>query len=270
MAAGLEAVLKRDRLVVLASLAALGLLSWLYLFKLAADMAGGDAMPAMEGMAGMDTAPAEAAPGPALVEFLLLAAMWAVMMVGMMLPSAAPTILLFSALERKAAAASPVFGRTTLFVAGYFLVWTAFSVAAAAAQTALSQAGLISSAMATTSTILGGAIFILAGLYEFSPLKNRCLSHCRAPFDWLPRHWRKGAIGALRMGAEHGLYCVGCCFVLMLLLFAGGVMNLLWVAAIAAVVLAEKLLPGGPLVARLAGVALLAWGAMLIVRPFLA
>ncbi len=267
-ATALESVLKRDRLVILASLAGLGLVAWLYLFHLAAGMQamqgapGGMAdMPGMEDMPGMDMSGMEQS---GAAGFALLAVMWIVMMVGMMLPSAAPTILLFSAIERKRRAAGPVMGRTALFVAGYFLVWGGFSLAAALAQTALSRAGLLSAGMATTSALLGGGVFVLAGLYELSPLKHRCLGHCRSPLEWLPRHWRPGRAGALRMGAEHGAWCLGCCWVLMLLLFAVGVMNLLWVAALAAIVLAQKLLPGGPLLSRLAGIALIGWGALLL------
>jgi predicted metal-binding membrane protein len=272
----LEAVLKRDRLVVLASLAVLAITAWFYLLHLAADMAAAEAAPAlsaaMESMPGMDMpgmkmdtpAGAETAVASAsFTTFLFLAAMWMVMMIGMMLPSASSTILLFAALERKRPQAGP-FGRTALFVSGYFLIWFAFSVVAAAAQTALQGAGLMSMEMSLSNAIAGGAVFVLAGLYEFSPLKNRCLSHCRSPLEWIAHHQRPGSAGALRMGIAHGLFCVGCCWMLMLLLFVGGVMNLLWVAAIAAIVLVEKLLPGGPIAARIAGGALVAIGVYLI------
>jgi predicted metal-binding membrane protein len=273
----LEEVLKRDRLVVLASLAVLAVIAWLYLLHLAADMVAMDAAPApsaaMESMPGMEDMPgmkmdspagAETAGGSAsFTTFLFLAAMWMVMMVGMMLPSASSTILLFAALERKRQQAGPL-GRTALFVSGYFLIWFAFSVVAAAAQTALQGAGLMSMEMSLSNAIAGGAVFILAGLYEFSPLKNRCLSHCRSPLEWIAHHQRPGSAGALRMGVAHGLFCVGCCWMLMLLLFVGGVMNLLWVAAIAAIVLVEKLLPGGPMAARISGGALVAIGVYLI------
>jgi predicted metal-binding membrane protein len=269
-ATAMEAVLKRDRLVVLSSLVALCFLAWLYLFQLAGEMDGMQApamdMPGMEGMPGMSMGADDASPVAA--EFFVTALMWIVMMVGMMLPSAAPGILLFSALERKRAETSPILPRTAIFVAGYFVVWGTFSLAAAAAQIALSRAELLSPQMAMTSAILGGAIFVFAGLYEFTPLKDRCLSHCRSPLDWITHHWRRGVFGALRMGIGHGIYCVGCCWVLMLLLFAGGVMNLLWVALIAAIVLVQKLLPGGLLVARIAGVGLIVWGLVLIARPF--
>jgi predicted metal-binding membrane protein len=276
-ATALESLLKRDRLVVLASLVSIALLSWLYLFHLAADMAAMDnaamtSAPAMSGMADMPDmemeAPAAAVEASAVTTFVFLVAMWMVMMVGMMLPSAAATILLFAALERKRQASGP-YTRVALFVSGYFLVWSAFSVVAGAMQAALSQAGLMSMRMAVTSGIAGGAVFILAGIYEFTPLKERCLTHCRSPLEWIAHHHRPGPFGALRMGAEHGLYCVGCCWMLMALLFVGGIMNLLWVAAIAAIVLAEKLFPGGPIVARVAGAALVAAGIALIARPML-
>jgi predicted metal-binding membrane protein len=184
----------------------------------------------------------------------------------MMLPSATPTILLFAALERKRTPPGAT-GRSAFFVAGYIVVWTMFSVAAAAAQTALSHAGLVSMQMAVTTALLAGSIFILAGLYEFTPLKERCLVHCRSPLEWIPRHMRPGRMGAFRMGMEHGAYCVGCCWVLMLVLFAVGVMNLVWVAAIAAAVLIEKLLPAGRLFSRVVGTALVAWGVFLIGSP---
>jgi predicted metal-binding membrane protein len=128
---------------------------------------------------------------------------------------------------------------------------------------------MLSAEMAVTGTIIGGTVFMLVGLYEFTPLKDRCLTHCRSPVEWIGRHHRPGLYGALRMGAGHGLYCVGCCWMLMLLLFVGGVMNLLWVAALAAIVLVQKLLPRGPLFARLTGFALTLAGAVLIARPFL-
>lgn len=269
-----KAVLRRDRLIILGSLVALGLLAWLYLFRFAAGMpemsgVGAPATSAMRGMGGMpgmdmgSPEPPSPAVGEAAGRFLLSASMWLVMMIGMMLPSASPTILLFAALDRRRAGAGR-FARTPIFVLGYFLIWSAFSVVAALAQIASQQYGLLGRDMAVASTLLSGAIFITAGLYEFTPLKHRCLAHCRSPLEWLSRHYREGAAGALRMGTEHGAYCLGCCWVLMLLLFAVGMMNLLWIAALAAIVLVQKLLPGGQLLSRLAGVAMLAWGSLLI------
>lgn len=272
----LESVLRRDRLVVAASLATLALLSWLYLLHLAAEMksmatGGSMDMPDMDmagmDMTGMDMSESSGDSESPLTMFVFLFPMWAVMMVGMMVPSAASTILLFAALERKRQA-SGTYGRTAFFVSGYLLAWIMFSIVAAALQITLSRAELISTGMAMTNSLIGGGLFIVAGIYQLSPFKDRCLTHCRSPLQWIAHHHRPGNGGALQMGALHGLYCVGCCWVLMLLLFVGGVMNLLWVAAIAALVLAEKLLPFGVLTARVAGailiVAGLAIGARLI------
>jgi predicted metal-binding membrane protein len=277
-AAALESLLKRDRLVIAASLAALFLLAWIFLLQLAGQMATMQGMAArMMGMRVEDgisrflaltMSPMTAGLADTGATLVLVAVMWMVMMVGMMLPSAAPTILLFAALERKGKVDAP-FARSALFTAGYFLTWGVFSIAAAAVQTALHGAGFLSMNMATTSALLAGGIFVLAGLFEFTPLKARCLVHCRSPLEWLPQHWKPGRLGALRMGAEHGLYCVGCCWMLMLLLFVGGVMNLLWVAVIAAIVLIEKLLPRGPFFARAAGIAFAVWGVVLIARQIL-
>jgi predicted metal-binding membrane protein len=272
----MEALLKRDRWVVLLCLAGLCLLAWLYLFHFAAEMGSMEMAPdagGMAGMEGMDMPSMEMSgtspPGRPIQDFALLAAMWIVMMVGMMLPAAAPTILLFAALERKRPE-GPGRGRVPLFVGGYFLAWGAFSLAAATAQTGLAQSGLLSGGMALTSGLAAGSVFILAGIYEFTPLKHRCLTHCRSPLNWIPQHMKPGTAGALRMGAEHGAYCLGCCWALMLLLFAVGIMNLLWVAAIAAVVLVQKLFPGGATVARIGGAALIAWGIVLLAQPLLA
>jgi predicted metal-binding membrane protein len=261
----LRSILRHDRLTVAVSLALVVLLAWLYLVRLAG--AGMMDMPGMRLFPGM--APGGLSVRAAAADFLLLTAMWIVMMVGMMLPSAAPTTLIVSAIERKRGATNPFFGRTALFVVAYLLVWAAFSVAAAAAQTGLARTGHLSMEMATTSSILAGAIFVLAGLYELTPLKDRCLSHCRGPIDWIAHHWRPGMAGAFRMGLTHGVFCLGCCWALMLLLFVGGVMNLLWVAALAALVLVQKLLPGGKLVARIGGAVLILCGVYLVARPLL-
>nr|MBA3325123.1 DUF2182 domain-containing protein [Paracoccaceae bacterium] len=174
-------------------------------------------MPAGDGMGDMVGAamrPDAAALADATTGYTLLALMWAVMMVGMMLPSATPTVLLFAALERRRAAGGPR-GRTACFVSGYVAVWSVYALTAAAVQTSLAHAGLVSMQMATTSAVLAGGIFVAAGVYEFTPLKDRCLTHCRSPLDWIPRHMRAGRTGAFRMGVGHGAYCVGCCWVLM-------------------------------------------------------
>ena len=193
-------------------------------------------------------------------ELALLVAMWAVMMVAMMLPSAAPLVLLFATIARRRRAARSPAAPTAALAAGYLLAWTAFSVVAALAQWGLHQAALLSPAMASTSPALGALVLVGAGAYQWTPLKGRCLAECRSPMGFVAREWREGVRGALVMGARHGAFCVGCCWVLMALLFVAGVMNLLWVAALAAFVLVEKAAPGGAWLGKAAGVLLVAAG----------
>jgi len=194
-------------------------------------------------------------------------AMWTVMMVGMMAASAAPIILLFAAMHRgRAAQRWPL--AVFAFAAGYLLVWTGFSAGAALAQWALHRAAMLSPMMKTTSARFGGVILVAAGVYQFTPFKGACLTHCRSPLGFLMSHWREGTSGALRMGIGHGIYCLGCCWALMCVLFVVGVMNLAWVAAIAIFVLAEKIGPAGAHLARIGGIAMIAagvlvWGATL-------
>ncbi len=196
----------------------------------------------------------------------MMFAMWAVMMVGMMLPSAAPMTLVYAQVARKAEREGSVLPPTATFVAGYLLAWTAFSAAATAAQWALDEAALLSPMLVAESPRLGAALLVAAGAYQLTPWKNACLAHCRAPAHFFAEHFRPGRGGALRLGARHGLYCLGCCWALMALLFVGGVMNLIWIAAIALFVLAEKLVPRGVGGGRLAGLALIAAGALLLAR----
>ena len=197
-----------------------------------------------------------------VTDVALTGVMWTVMMVAMMTPSAAPVILLFAGTQRawRAARSSIV---TAVFGAGYLLVWTAFSAAAAAGQWALHQAAMLSPSMSTSSAWLGGGILVAAGIYQLTPTKRACLTHCQSPLGFLMSHWRDGTAGALRMGISHGLYCVGCCWALMCVLFVVGVMNLAWVAALAIFVLLEKIGPPGPLVARLSGGIMIAAGILI-------
>src|SRR5712671_1846135 len=240
----------RQRVAIVAALAGLTALCWLYLFVVAADMS------AMVDMA----MPMPMEPKGA-VDLILLLAMWWVMMIGMMLPGAAPMILTFATINRRRRARAQPYAPTALFAAGYLLAWGGFSVAATFAQWGLERLALLSPMdMTTTSARLGGLLFLAAGLYQLTPLKHACLAVCRSPFDFVVNHWRDGATGALRMGLAHGLYCLGCCWILMALLFVGGVMNLLWVAVLAAVVLVEKLFPLGFWMARISGLLLAAYG----------
>jgi len=188
-------------------------------------------------------------------------AMWAVMMVGMMTPSAAPVVLLFAGMQRgRGGPRWPLV--VAAFGAGYLIVWAAFSAAAALAQWGMHGAAMLSPMMATSSARLGGAILIAAGVYQLTPFKGACLTHCRSPLGFLMSHWRGGTAGALRMGIAHGTYCVGCCWALMGVLFVVGVMNLAWVAALTVFVLVEKIGPAGAIVARAAGLVMIAAGAL--------
>lgn len=190
----------------------------------------------------------------------LLFAMWAVMMVAMMFPAAAPMVLTFAAVDRRRRRQGGAPGTAAAFVLGYALVWTSFAAAAVGLQYILSQAALLSPTMATTSRAVSGAILVGAGIYQWTPLKQACLRWCRSPLDFLLRNWRPGREGALRLGLLHGAYCLGCCWAAMLLLFVGGVMNLVWVAGLTLFVVAEKTLPAGGWLSRLAGAALMLWG----------
>ncbi len=239
----------RDRVAILTGLAGATLLAWLYLVDMAAgmsDMGSGAAMMQIEAWTLRDT--------------VLMFLMWTVMMVGMMVPTAAPMALLYAAVARKAARQGSVLAPTAVFVAGYVAMWTLFSAGATAAQWALEQAALLSPMMIATSPSLGAALLIGAGIYQLTPYKDACLRHCRAPAHFISEHWRPGAAGAFRMGLVHGAYCLGCCWILMGLLFLGGVMNLLWIAAISVFVLLEKVLPLGTGGGRVAGGAMIAAG----------
>lgn len=264
----LERVLARDRVVVSIALALITTLAWIYILRLARDMD----MPGMN-MTGwrmassglrMVMAPAQA-PWTA-VQFVLMAEMWAVMMVGMMTPSAAPLILLYARVGRQAAAEGKPFGATGWFAGGYLFAWTIFAVAATMGQWVLERAALLTPMMASASATFGAAVLIAAGAYQWSRIKDVCLVQCQSPLAFLQRHggFRGGARGAFGLGARHGAYCVGCCWVLMLLLFVGGVMNIAWVAMLAILVLLEKVTPVGRAVARVSGAGLVAAGAWIL------
>jgi len=195
-----------------------------------------------------------------LFDLAVVFTMWAVMMVGMMAPSASPVVLLFARIQNgRQSKVSPGMA-SGLFLLGYLLAWTGFSAAATLIQWGMHSAMLISPAMAATSPLVGGAVLIAAGIYQWTPAKHACLSHCRTPLGFLLNEWRDGARGALVMGLRHGLYCTGCCWLLMGVLFVVGVMNLLWVALLAVFVLLEKTLPQGRWISHATGLGLITWG----------
>jgi predicted metal-binding membrane protein len=251
----------RDRLAVLTGLGGITVAAWVYVVVTAYRMDTGSASMTDQSMAPMMDAITGVQPWTA-TEFGLRLAMWAVMMVAMMVPTAAPMTLMYAAVARKSAAQHTPLAPTFVFVTGYIAMWTIFSLVATIAQHALDQAALLSPMMVSTSKRLGAALLIAAGVYQFTPLKNACLRNCRAPAHFLSRYWRVGRFGAFRMGLRLGAYCVGCCWILMGLLFVGGVMNLLWIAAIAAFVLLEKTLPFGDVSGKIAGVAMILVGVL--------
>jgi len=198
-------------------------------------------------------------------DFGMMFLMWAVMMTAMMVPSAAPMILIFATVNRRRQEQDRPYVSTAIFLSGYVLVWYGFAAIATVGNWALHVNDLLDKMMGgSTSNYLGGGLLLMAGAFQWSRLKYACLTQCRSPLSFLMTDWREGAWGALKMGLKHGTYCVGCCWVLMLLLFVLGVMNLVWIAALAGFVLLEKVLPQGQKVSRGTGLILALWGAIMI------
>jgi predicted metal-binding membrane protein len=249
----LRAIHLSERLVLWSGLGAITLLGWLYLVWM--PMAPGDF--GSVGRSILRMMPASVA------DAALMFLMWAVMMVAMMLPSAAPMIETYARLVAGRGEHPGL--RVWIFAAGYLVAWTLFSGVATAAQLSMQRIGAVTGAM-TATPIVGAALLIMAGAYQLTPLKNACLTRCRTPLGFLMSEWRDGAAGALMMGVRHGAICLGCCSMLMILLFVFGVMNLVWVAALSIFVVLEKLLPGGRLIARVSGVAMLAAGLAILMR----
>jgi predicted metal-binding membrane protein len=254
----MHSAFKRDRRIVLSCLFTVTTLAWVYLVLMELGMDG-------------------AMTGPSLkiwtsVDLFLMFVMWVVMMLGMMLPSASPMILMFVRVNRGQVGTkglSPPLVPTWLFVAGYVTIWSGFSLIATTAQWALHFVGLLSPMMVSANAVFGGFVLITAGLYQWTPLKHACLRHCQTPLGFLMTRWRDGMGGAFQMGLAHGAYCIGCCWALMALLFVGGVMNLVWVAVLAAFVLAEKIAPPGPWLSRIVGVVLVFWGGWVLATAYL-
>lgn len=258
----LERLVRRDRAIAATAIAAMAAIAWGYLIHLASAMStsgmGADAAHHAMNMAAPQTQAWSA------LQPVLLFAMWAVMMVAMMLPSAAPMILLFAGVVRRRNERASPTAPTAIFVAGYLVVWMAFSAAAVLGQSGLHHASLLSANMSAATPFVGGLVLLTAAGYQWSPVKSVCLGRCRSPLGFLGSEWREGRRGALVMGIRHGLFCLGCCWALMALLFVAGVMNLLWVAVLAAIVLVEKLAPQGPLIGRAAGVLFAVWGVWML------
>jgi len=251
---------RRDRVVIAGCIIGVTALAWAYLVRLRGQMsAPTDAMAMMASMGMMANAPLGAA------DVFMTWVMWSVMMIGMMSASAAPVFFLFAATharrnEHAVRFAVPMFGL------GYLAIWLGFSAAAALAQSALHQAALLSPAMTMVSSRLSGAILIAAGLYQLTPAKSACLRHCQSPLGFLLSNWSEGTSGAARMGLRHGLYCLGCCWAGMAVLFVVGVMNLVWVALLTVFILLERFGRAGLVVARVGGLVLVVAGVYLVAR----
>jgi len=192
-------------------------------------------------------------------------AMWWVMMIAMMLPSAASVSLLFAKINRKVKSAAAPLIPTVLFALGYVVTWGGFRAMAVALRWQLVRARLVSPMLETTNLWLGAGLLLAAGLWQSTPMKAACLDRCRTPLSFLTGGWRAGHWGAFRMGIEHGGWCLGCCWFLMVLLFFGGVMNRFWIAGLAVLVLMEKTFPFGRFLGRMTGTVLVGWGVMLLV-----
>lgn len=280
-ASALESVLARDRTVVITGLVTVIVLSWIYILLGAGmDMTAFEmttlSMP--DASSGMDLTgsgsgaahsammqPAVWTPSYAALMFL----MWWIMMVAMMLPSASPMILLFARVQRKEKEKGAPFVSTSVFAAGYLATWGVFSLIAAGAQWGLERAGFLSAMMASTSGLFAGVLLFAAGIYQLTPLKHACLRHCRSPIQFVMHHWRSGTSGAVRMGIDHGAFCLACCWFLMALLFVGGVMNLYWIVGLAIFVLLEKTIPAGHWLGSIMGIVLMVWGGWLMAGTLL-
>ncbi len=239
-----QAVYRRDRNIILASLAGVTLLAWLYMYAMAAPFGAVTAE--------FLCAPRSGSWGPG--DILTSLAMWNIMMVGMMIPTASPMILMFATTNRRQRGQSGPYVPTFFFVSGYVLIWAVYSIAGTAAQWGLQEAALLSPLVLQVTPQLGAVLLIVAGLFQFTSLKHNCLTHCRTPMAFLNSEWREGAGGAMWMGLKHGSYCVGCCWAIMLLMFVAGLMNLVWTAFLAAFMLLEKIAPAGDKLGRIAGV----------------
>jgi predicted metal-binding membrane protein len=244
---------RRDFLAIIFSLGGVTILCWLYLILMARNMS----MPAHMDIAALQIKQWSAG------YFRMMLSMWVIMMVGMMLPSAAPIILIYAAVARKSEKQGMPVASSGVFALGYIVIWVIFSLLATIAQWGLDQVALLSPMMVANSPLLGASLLFAAGIYQWLPVKNACLQHCRSPFHFISSHWSPGSMGAFKMGLSHGAFCLGCCWVLMLLLFVCGVMNLVWIAAITVFVLLEKVLPLGDVGGRVIGILMIIIGGII-------
>ena len=247
----------KDKSIVYIGVIAVMLVSWLYLLNMAEQHSRMD-------MSMMSMPQSDLGYGSTLYDFLILFLMWSVMMTAMMLPGILPATTIFAAFNQRKKAHAKPYVRTYIFVMAYLSAWIACSVLFALTQSSLSTAGVLDSAMKTNNSLLSGGILILAGIYQWTPLKEACLRQCRSPFGFFIARWREGHWGAIYMGWRYGLFCVGCCWALMAIMFSVGAMNILWMAILSLFVLCEKIFPQSTLLRNIAGILLVCWGGYLL------
>ena len=260
MSSVVETWARRDRIILSVSLVTIVVLSWAYLVDMAQAMQGMDMNMSMS-MSAMQAWTA--------IDFVLMFTMWTVMMIAMMTPSASPMVFMFAKIDRQRQTQRNPIATSWVFLAGYLVIWAAFSAVAVLAQWGLHSAALLSPMMVSTSALLGGSLLVAAGVFQLTSLKHACLHQCRTPLGFLISEWRNGYQGAFVMGLKHGYFCTGCCWALMALLFVAGVMNLLWVAAIAGFVLVEKIAPAGHWLGKAAGILMIGWGGWMLLAVFI-
>ena len=241
------AIFRKSRVIVIVGIVTLSVLAWGYMVYLGWD-------------ASADFSASHHTPYHHSTNFLFIFIMWSVMMVAMMVPSAAPTIIMFDTINQKKYRNPHRFSPTISFVAGYLAAWTVYSCFAAIAQLWLQNSALISTTMSKSTPIVSGILLVIAGLFQFSRLKYACLKHCRSPMGFFIIHWKDGHKGALEMGLRSGIYCVGCCWAIMVLMFVAGVMNIFWMVLLAVFILTEKMIPWGHRFSQFSGGVMIAWG----------
>jgi predicted metal-binding membrane protein len=259
MAAPNTSALSRERIIILATLIVLAALAWGFVIWQSLAMGAAAMNGSMSGSVGLTM-------GMSATLFL---AIWVAMMVAMMFPSAAPMVLMYNAIARGKRQRGQAYTPTWIFVAGYMIVWALAGVVAYLAALGVDALATRFMPLIDNAARIGGALLIVAGLYQLSPLKNVCLTACRTPMQFIMTSWREGTGGALRMGMEHGLFCLGCCWLLFVILFPLGMMNIAALALITALIFAEKIAPARFHIPTIAGVALIAYGALVIVSPAL-
>ena len=258
---GSLSVYNRDRVIIVVAIIIITCVSWVYLFNLSGDM---DSMSGFDSKTGLSRAMPNMVPW-GFSDWISMFVMWFVMMIGMMVPTASPMILMFSTVNRQKKAQNQPYVATAVFLSGYVLVWLGFSIGATVSNWVLHSNTLLSGMMGeSTSNLFGGVLLISAGIFQWTPIKKACLNNCRTPMGFLMTEWNNGSYGAFRMGLGHGIYCLGCCWLLMALLFVLGVMNLVWIAVLTALILVEKVAPKGDWVSRITGIGFAVWGIILL------